>query len=88
MIETERERMRKANMYAALAASILSVLFTTAAAGQEEFPFRINKVSDRVTVFQAWKHMENALNLVYFGRAHSDSDILIHIPEQWGRTSL
>jgi hypothetical protein len=40
-------------MYAALAASILSVLFTTAAAGQEEFPFRVNKVSDRVTVFQA-----------------------------------
>jgi hypothetical protein len=88
MIETARERMRKMNMFAALAVSILSALFTTAAAGQEEYPLRVNKVSDRVTVFQAWKHMENALNLVYFGRAHSDSDILIHVPEQWGRTSL
>jgi hypothetical protein len=32
MIETERERMRKTNMFAAFAVSILSALFTTAAA--------------------------------------------------------
>jgi len=60
MVETEKEKMRKTNMFAALAVSILSAFFGTTAAGQEEFPFRVNKVSDRVTVFQARNYMEDA----------------------------
>ena len=52
--------MRKKNMFVAIAISALSALFGTAAVGQEEFPFRVNRVSERVTVFQAWNHMEDA----------------------------
>ena len=43
-------KMRKKNRVAAFAVSILCALSITVAAGQEEFPSRIKKVSDRVMV--------------------------------------